>query len=145
MNMGAGTCFSKEMVRLWDGIPWLYSLQNKWFGNDTCRWLIYSKFCAPWMPWILTDIHLNARSVIIINFFHRYDKRGDVLLRRLSHRMKYFSKLLNPIPRGNLWNNATWRPQGKRIQVAPSTGKIVAAVLRAKKDVTIFACLGKKQ
>jgi len=67
--MGAGTYFSKVLLRLWDGMPLLYSMQNNWFGKDIYRRLIYSKFCAPWMLWILTDLHRNVRSVIVTNFF----------------------------------------------------------------------------
>lgn len=69
MNIGAGTYFSKLLLRLWDGMPWSCSLQNKWFGNDIYGRLIYSKFCALWMPWILTDVHRNVSSVIVTNFF----------------------------------------------------------------------------
>ncbi|KAF8766643.1 Bromodomain-containing protein 8 [Argiope bruennichi] len=56
----------------------------------------YRKFCARWVPKILTDHHKSQRMASALDFLSRYEDEGEPLLNRIVTGDETWIKYVNP-------------------------------------------------
>lgn len=99
----------------------------------------YHKFCARWIPKILTEDHKNQRMAAALNFLDVYHKDGDSLLDRIVTGDETWVKHVNCETKlqSMQWGHTSSPQKPKKCMQTMSARKIMATVFWDRKGVIL--------
>lgn len=99
----------------------------------------YRKFCARWVPKILTDHHKSQRMASALDFLSRYEDEGEPLLNRIVTGDETWIKYVNPETKeqSKMWAHSDSPTKPKKARQDFSARKLMATVFWDAKGVLL--------
>lgn len=99
----------------------------------------YKKYCARWVPKILSEHHKNQRMASALDFLTRYDEEGEPLLNRIVTGDETWIKYVNPETKEQsmVWGHKDSPNKPKKARQDFSSRKLMATVFWDAKGVLL--------